>query len=294
MTYIQQVLWELQLDYIGHPYYVTGNAILHAISQQLTARNQGMLSASHGIFVPGQYGRFPENHSQSGAHPCLGGNLPEVKSYDDLFIHRNPSHPWLLDIRARDTLNTHDIRRHNGQLSIAHETIIGRKESKRKQQRTTKWYIHAHIHADSQSMLPLEEETLDGLQFGGKRNYGYGKVRLKDTVIVDIDELDYSQIKDADSYILKLLSPFVIETEYNGASNDTIPWWWEENLEQLRVRQENVLRQQNVVKLRTIDHGQVVKYRGNSPVETAKNGITRVGSHSQWGFGEFRIKPINN
>ena len=35
MTAIQQVLWELRMDYIGHPYYVSGNAILHALGQHL-------------------------------------------------------------------------------------------------------------------------------------------------------------------------------------------------------------------------------------------------------------------
>jgi hypothetical protein len=27
-------------------------------------------------------------------------------------------------------------------------------------------------------------------------------------------------------------------------------------------------------------------------VPTAKNGLTRVGNHSKYGFGEFRVKPV--
>jgi len=42
----------------------------------------------------------------------------------------------------------------------------------------------------------------------------------------------------------------------------------------------------------TVDHGQVVKYLGDRPVETAKNGLQRVGSHSRYGFGELRLKPL--
>nr|WP_235169228.1 hypothetical protein [Halobacterium salinarum] len=38
MTAIQQVLWELWMDYIGHPYYVSGNAILHALGQSWRLR----------------------------------------------------------------------------------------------------------------------------------------------------------------------------------------------------------------------------------------------------------------
>jgi hypothetical protein len=42
----------------------------------------------------------------------------------------------------------------------------------------------------------------------------------------------------------------------------------------------------------TVDHGQVVGYDGNEPIETAVNGISRIGTHSKYGFGEFRVKPI--
>ena len=41
-----------------------------------------------------------------------------------------------------------------------------------------------------------------------------------------------------------------------------------------------------------MDYGQVVKYLGDRPVETAKNGTTRVGTHSRYGFGELRLKPL--
>jgi len=69
MTVIQQILWELRMDYIGHPYYVSGNAILHALGQRLDPETHAALSASHGVFVPGQFGTFPEEHTQSGTAP---------------------------------------------------------------------------------------------------------------------------------------------------------------------------------------------------------------------------------
>jgi len=42
-----------------------------------------------------------------------------------------------------------------------------------------------------------------------------------------------------------------------------------------------------------IDHGQVVGYAGDRPVETAINGIQRVGTHAKFGFGEFRVRPVS-
>jgi len=117
--------------------------------------------------VPGQFGRFHEEHSQSGIRPYLGSGLPAIESYDDLFLLRQTAHSWLLDSRARDALNTHDIRVQSGHPALAHETIMGRREDQQKQQQTTKWYITAYLHADQDDVLPLDESALDGLQFGG-------------------------------------------------------------------------------------------------------------------------------
>jgi len=246
MTAIQQVLWELRTDYIGHPYYVSGNAILHALGQRLAPEIHATLSASHGVFVPGQFGRFPDEHSQSGARPYLGGGLPDVEAYDDLFVQRQASHTWLLDGRARDALNTHDLRVHGGHPTLAHETSMGRREDKRKQRQTTKWYVHAYLHADDSTVLPLGEDTLGGHQFGGKRNYGYGEIALKDTQMVDLRTLDYSRLDGAGTYLIELVTPFVLESEFPEANDRPVPWWWTETREDLRLRQEKILEQREV------------------------------------------------
>ena len=56
--------------------------------------------------------------------------------------------------------------------------------------------------------------------------------------------------------------------------------------------EEKILEQREVFQLETVDHGQIVGYDSEEPIETAVNGITRIGSHSKYGFGEFRVKPI--
>jgi hypothetical protein len=292
MTKIQQVLWELRMDYIGHPYYVSGNAILHALGQHLDLETHAAVSASHGIFVPGQFGTFPEEHTQSGNRPHLGSGLPDVEAYDDIFIHREPMHQWLLDSRARDALNTHDLRVQGGHPALAHETIMGRREDQRKQQQTTKWYVHAYLHADDPAVFPLGEDVLETLQFGGKRNYGYGEVQLKDTQMIDLNELDYSRLEGAGTYLIELVTPFVLESEYPEANDCSIPWWWNVvDANCLRTRTEKLVEDREVFNLRTIDHGQVVGYEGSRPIQTARNGILRLSSHSKYGFGEVRVKP---
>jgi hypothetical protein len=280
------------MDYIGHPYYVSGNAIMHALGQQLPPDLHRHLNASHGVFVPGQFGTFPEEHSQSGIRPYLGSGLPDVEGYDDLFLMRQASHLWLLDSRPRDALNTHGVRVQSGHPALSHETIMGKPDSARKRQQTTRWYINAYLHADRDDVLPLDESSLNGLQFGGKRNYGYGVTRLKDTQVVDLEALDYSRLEDGEAFLLELVTPFVLESEYPNAHDQDVPWWWKEDRRDLREREERVLEQREVYKLQTVDHGQVVTYEGDRPVETAKSGILRVGSHSKYGFGELRVKPV--
>jgi hypothetical protein len=89
------------------------------------------------------------------------------------------------------------------------------------------------------------------------------------------------------------VTPFVFRSEYTAANSVDVPWWWSVDDEaQLRQRLEKIVEGGEVYELETIDHGVVVGYEGDRPVETAKIGIARVGNHSKYGFGEFRIKPV--
>ena len=72
-----------------------------------------------------------------------------------------------------------------------------------------------------------------------------------------------------------------------------VSWWWSVDEEsQLSHRGEQIVEGKDVYGCGTIDHGQVVGYTGDRPVETAKNAITRLGSHSKYCFGELRVKPV--
>ncbi|MFC7135265.1 MULTISPECIES: hypothetical protein [Salinibaculum] len=295
MTRIQQVCWELQTDYLGHPYYVSGNAIYHALTKTLSGERQSAIHASHGVFTPGQFGVFPDTHSKSGTRPALGGTLPEVETYDDLFLHRHPEHRWLLESRPRDALNAHDIRTQSGQPALAHETVFGKAASARKNTHTTGLFVHAYLHAEKSGILPVEDDELDGIQFGGQRNYGYGTTRLKATQTVDLDTLAYTRLEESDSFVLELVTPFVLRSTYPDTNDVDVPWWWSaEDEDALRTREERIVEGGDVYRCETIDHGQTVVYTGDRPVETAKNAITRVGTHSKYGFGELRVHPLGS
>lgn len=61
--------------------------------------------------------------------------------------------------------------------------------------------------------------------------------------------------------------------------------------EKVRTRDSVLIERGESYELDMIDHGQLFNYTGSDPIATAKNGITRVGSHSKYGFGEFRVTP---
>jgi len=292
--YCQQLLYELEADYVGHPYYVSGNAILHALAPELDIETQQSLSFSHGMFVPGAFGVFPDEASQSGSHPAYGSTLHDVERYADLFIHRSPENHWLLDSRPRDAINTLPLRVQSDQPGVAPEKVFGLPESAYQTKRTVSVYIQCQILGDAET-LPLSEDTLDPLQFGGRRNYGYGEASLADSQLVDLETLDYSRIADADAWVLELVTPYVTDSEHPNSHHHDIPWWWELEPEQeLRRREEAIVEQREMYDLETIDHGQVVGYGGTEPVKTAQSGFSGIGTHSKYGFGEVRIKPVGN
>jgi len=89
MTTIQQVVFELTTPYAGRPYHVSGHALFQAIAGDVDDRTRRDLQVSHGIFTPSEYGSYPESHSQKGYAGKLGGSLPPVESYEDLFLFRD-------------------------------------------------------------------------------------------------------------------------------------------------------------------------------------------------------------
>lgn len=288
MSKLQFAVFELEMDYAGHPYYISGNAILHALSSQLSYDEQRALRVSHGVFAPGSGGVEPNFPSEAfkGYEFGIGSKVPDIGTYQDLFLLRRAHQPWLPSSKPRDALNTHDMKV-QGQDN---RPILGRMEHITKQK---KWYVHCYFHSPDESLIPIDEQLLDGLQLGGARNYGYGLTSLKDTKAVDLDDLDYSWIEDGDGHVLELVTPYVLTSEHPKTDDNDVPWWWDQSLN-YRHRTEKIVEQGKFYELDTIDHGQVTRYEGDRPVETAKKGVQRLGTHSKYGFGELMVRPTSN
>ena len=290
MTTIQEVLFEVETDYYGHPYYVPGHALYTALARRLDGDAGRALSVSNGVFLPGEYGTIARTGSSFYAT-----SLEPVETYDDLFRFRDAAQRWLLDSRPRDAHNTLDIQSHGGRLTCSPTCRFGRPPENHYTKRTVTWHVHCYIHDHGDSAVPLSEDVLDGLRVGGARNYGLGELGCKDTQTVDVESVDYSRIRnwDGDHYEIELLSPYVLRTEHPGGDEQSVPWWWD-STQRLRRRHEQLVVGEDVYQVEVIDHGQRVTYAGNQPVSTAQNGVCRVGTHSKFGFGEFRLRPASD
>ncbi len=320
MTRIQQVLFELETGYLGHPYYVTGNALYQALAQRVDESMRRGLSISHGVFLPKAYGTPPSWYSQESLGK-VGLSLPPVETYDDLFLLRNAAQRWLKSSWPRDAHNAHPVQTHGGRLAFDSVTWFGRPPEMKSSKRSVRWFVQCYLSttgSHSKSVLPVADETLDDLQVGGARNYGFGRLSLVDSQVIDLDELDYGRIAAADEHVLKLVSPFVIASEYPGADDQSVPWWWDVSRPAaassaaadcdsssdsevseakgtgLRRRSEQLIDGGEIYELATVDHGQLVGYDGSDPIGTAKNGVSRVGTHSRFGFGEIRVRPADD
>ncbi|WP_435186928.1 hypothetical protein [Halobellus sp. EA9] len=308
MTRLQQVLFELDAPYLGHAYFVPGHALYNALARRVDDATRRALRVSHGVFVPGEWAEYPDTHPDDGSLGKLAGSLPDIESYADWFLLRNPTHPWLLDARPRDAHNTHDLQDYGGRVAAASETRFARPPETRNRQRSVQWYIHCYVHADSPDSVPLDSAALDGIQVGGARNYGFGELSIADTNVVSLDDLSFDRLEEAadgeEPCRVELVTPYVTDSEFPGAEQQAVPWWWnvsefdtapgnDSKPPRMRNRTTKLTQDGAAYTVGVLDHGQRVEFAGDPDriVETATNGIRRIGTHSRFGFGELRVRP---
>jgi hypothetical protein len=294
MTTIQEVLFELEGDYLGHPYFVSGHALFRALARRLDDAVCRSLQVSTGVFVPGTHGSYPAAHSRTGNSHYMGTGLRPVDSYADLFLYRDAAQRWIAESQPREALNTHGLRQYGTRTAYSPTRVFGRPPDERATKETMTWHVHCFLHAPGETgAIPLDAEVLDGLRVGGARNFGLGQLSVAESREIDLTTLDYSRLREADEYTIDLLAPYVLNSEYSGADSQDIPWWWACDEDALRRRTTRLVAGADEFAVETIDHGQVVTYAGDDPVATAQNGVTRVGTHAKFGFGEFRVRPAS-
>lgn len=225
VTRIQQVLLELETAYLGHPYYVTGNALYQALAQRVDERMRRALCVSHGVFLPKAYGTPPAWYSQESLGK-VGVSLPPVESYDDLFLLRDAAQRWLKSSWPRDAQNAHPVQTHGGRLAFDPVAWFGRPPEMQTSKRSVRWFVQCYLHTMSgthgESLLPVADGTLDRLQVGGARNYGFGRLSLVDSQVIELDELAYDRVTATDDHVLELVSPFVVASEFPNADEQSV------------------------------------------------------------------------
>jgi len=176
-------------------------------------------------------------------------------------------------------------------MAFAPACFFGRPPEQRNSKRSVSWFVHCYLHGrGDDDVLPVSGDVLDGIRVGGARNYGFGELSLTDSLVVDLDALDYGRLTDAESgaYVLELVSPYVLSSAYPDADDQSVPWWWDASSatesptiqagrvsgtvatdgrrdDGLRRRDTRLVDGGDAYRVETVDHGQVVGYAGVSP-----------------------------
>lgn len=253
--------------YVGNPYYVTGNAILHATRDKLSYKEKNEIKVSHGIFV-NMYKDFHKKYREKGR--IVPYKIPEVKSYHDFFkLRRKP-----FVFAKMDEYDMPSIHKYNGH--------------KIQKRRFLTFYV-----------IGLEnKKAFENIQVGGLKNYGFGKLKLVDHKRIDLRKLDYSCL-EKDNLSVELITPLCLKSEYpNTKKFSKLPTFMSlgdgshKTDERVRLRKEIIEKQMQDKELELVDNGQIFKYTGgeDSKKYTARKGIEGILNHSKYGYGEFVLR----
>lgn len=260
--------------YTGNPYYVTGNAIFHSkeVCDQLTEKQKQNLKVSHGIFV----NMYPEytNAYRNSKGQIPGHKIPNIKTYHDLFILRQPILPF-------DTTGGLASFPDYYPTKISGDPVMMQKRAL------------LHFYAIGVN----NPEVFDSIQLGGKRNMGCGETRIVGHKTVEFDDLDFTRLLEKENPWCELITPLCLSSEFtNTKAYKQLPSFMGGNGRPYRTRTEYIKQAENKYNLQLIDHGQAFPYIGGKfkddkeTLYTAKSGLMGIYNHGKYGYGEIMLR----
>lgn len=258
--------------YVGNPYYVTGNALQHAVAGKLPRKEKQNLSVSHGVFC--NIYKQTRNRFKNDKGQMYSVEIDEPETLNDLFRWRTkPFEPY-----ADQPWNNRQLDRHDTPDIYRHRTQNGTEYLLQKRR-----YIHFYC----QGLQRNPEELWNDAQIGGLRNYGFGQIQVEDYRSIDLDELETPEEVTS----VELVTPLCIESEATGTTDyEGLPSFMDAS--RYREREEKILVAGEDRWLNLVDHGQVFGF-GGSPSRvrgTALKGVTRILNHKKYGYGEFMVR----
>lgn len=262
--------------YVGNPYYVSGNALLHSVAGKLSYREKRRANFSHGIFL-NMYKEFRKRYRTKKGH-LVGKEIPDIKTYWDFFKLRRKPFPYT----SYDEFRVPDIYDYDG---------------RKIQKRRLLYFYVMNLDRDI-------KELFNGAIVGGARNYGFGELTVEDTKTINLNEIEpktmtYDQkegekklkkINELNNPTIELITPICLKSEVSGTENYDPPSFLHRPSGEYRTRKEIILSSREEKKLELIDSGQTFGFNGDSLTKTAYNGIQGIMNHKKYGYGEFLIR----
>lgn len=265
-------LLELLSHYSGNPYYVTGNAIAHAtrLTGQLTDEQKKRLSISHGIIKT-----FARND-----------NLDKPADYSEFFkIWRTPR-------TSRSELIVPELRYYHPDrgapfILMSPTRYEGKKDPDKEQNRRSTLISFYVIGLED-----TDPNIFDGIAIGGRRNMGMGKTRLH--LHISTDTSQWTGFPENDKLGVELITPLCLRSTFPGCDETNFPNFLEPHASgRFRTREEGITIHQKKVDLHLLDSGQAFAIKECLPrtelQKTINNGIERIGTHSKYGYGEYKV-----
>jgi len=217
MTTIQQVLFELETDYMGHPYYLTGHALYTALARRVDAQARRSLNVSTGVFVPGEYGAYRSHIRTTGMEEAwhVAPTSGVVRGCVRVSGCSAAVVAGLTATGCAQHARRPESWRPTGVCTEGSLRPAARASEQQADDALARPLLPARRWGD-EDVLPLSVDVLDGLRVGGGRNYGFGELSLAETQVIDLDDLDYSRVREADNVQLELLSPYVLQSDSPG------------------------------------------------------------------------------
>jgi hypothetical protein len=255
---LQELCLELTGDLAAMRPLDIARSLRSALGDHLDEPCAEALSIRLPVTIPAGADEYPDHPLPNHPHPGSETGLRPVDTYAELFTYTN-------------------LARTERQSTPTEATDTD----------PPKRYYHCYIHTgDDAGCLPLPEDCLAGLQVAG------AAVTAVVTQPIDLEAIDYTRLRAADTQWLEFCAAFVHDSSERGFVGTDLPAWIRGDAP-LYWASMDVPIDDTVHELKTLVAGQRFTYDGTDPVATAKEGLRGVGLYTELGCGALRLRPAD-
>lgn len=266
-------LFLLRLDshYCGNPYYVTGHALASALrlGREFSEEQKKQMQVSHGIFKV-----FVGSQTNEPDAP---------RTYDEFFQTWRTLARVPVDLVVPEYRTV--LRKQSPPILLASPFRYSKRLDPAKEQRQFSTFLSFYVGG----LGGIDPNLFDRIQVGGRRNQGMGLTRLHHHI--QTDTASWFGWPDAQPLGVRFITPLCLSSTFAGTDAFAFPSFLEPHQSgRFRQREEDLNMHGQACMLSLCDSGQAFALKSDaSPRHTCELGISRIGVHKKYGYGEFQV-----